>query len=45
MITGVALVCVYVLDMDEAREFYVDTLGLEVGVDMVRDGFRWLVVH
>jgi catechol 2,3-dioxygenase-like lactoylglutathione lyase family enzyme len=45
MITGVGLVCVYVLDMDEAREFYVDKLGLEVGVDMVRDGFRWLTVH
>jgi catechol 2,3-dioxygenase-like lactoylglutathione lyase family enzyme len=45
MITGVALVCVYVLDMDEARAFYVDTLGLDVGVDMVRDGHRWLTVH
>ena len=45
MITGVGLVCVFVLDMDEAREFYTDKLGLEVGVDMVRDGVRWLTVH
>jgi catechol 2,3-dioxygenase-like lactoylglutathione lyase family enzyme len=45
MIIGVGLVCVYVLDMDEARSFYVDKLGLHVGVDMVRDGFRWLTVH
>ena len=29
MITGIGLVCVYVLEMDEARSFYVDTLGLE----------------
>jgi catechol 2,3-dioxygenase-like lactoylglutathione lyase family enzyme len=45
MITGFALVCLNVLDLDEAKEFYVDTLGFEVGVDMVRDGFRWLTVH
>lgn len=45
MITGVALVCVYVLDMDEARDFYVGKLGFEVGVDMVQEGFHWLTVH
>jgi catechol 2,3-dioxygenase-like lactoylglutathione lyase family enzyme len=45
MITGVGLVCVWVLDMDDARDFYVGTLGFEVSVDMVRDDFRWLVVH
>jgi uncharacterized glyoxalase superfamily protein PhnB len=45
MITGVGLVCVFVLDMDEARAFYMDKLGLELGVDMVRDGVRWLTVH
>ena len=45
MITGIGLVCVYVLDMDEARPFYVDTLGLEVTMDMEQDGFRWLIVH
>jgi catechol 2,3-dioxygenase-like lactoylglutathione lyase family enzyme len=45
MITGFALVCLNVLDLDEAKDFYVDVLGFEVGVDMVRDGFRWLTVH
>lgn len=45
MITGVALVCVYVLDTDEARDFYVGKLGLDVSVDMVQDDFHWLVVH
>jgi len=45
MITGVGLVCVWVLDMDEARSFYVDTLGLDVAMDMVQDGHRWLVVN
>jgi catechol 2,3-dioxygenase-like lactoylglutathione lyase family enzyme len=45
MISGIALVCVFVLDIDVARDFYVDTLGLKVGFDMERDGFHWLVVH
>jgi len=45
VITGFALVCVHVLDMDEARDFYVGTLGFEVAVDMVSDGFHFLVVH
>ncbi|WP_026876731.1 VOC family protein [Jiangella gansuensis] len=45
MITGFALVCVNVLDMDEARAFYVDTLGFQVAYDEVQDGFHWFVVH
>ena len=45
MITGFALVCLNVLDLDRAKSFYVDTLGFEVGVDIERDGFRWLTVH
>lgn len=45
MITGIALVCVNVLDMDQARDFYVGTLGMEVDMDVVQDGFHWLVVH
>ncbi len=45
MITGMALVCVNVLDLDEAYDFYVHKLGLEVGFDKVLDGFRWLTVH
>ena len=39
------MVCVWVLDLDEARDFYVDTLGFDVNLDMVQDGFRWLVVN
>ncbi|MBM7791253.1 VOC family protein [Tenggerimyces flavus] len=45
MITGFALVCLNVLDLDEAKTFYVDTLGFKEGIDMERDGFRWLTVY
>ena len=48
MITGVALVCVWVTDYDQAREFYVDKLGLELGMDAPMEGVeggRWLLVH
>ncbi len=45
MITGFALVCLNVSDLDEAKEFYVDVLGFEAGIDQVMDGFRWLTVH
>ena len=45
MITGFALVCLNVLDLDEAKSFYVDTLGFEVGIDQELEGFRWLTVH
>ena len=38
MITGFALVCLNVLDLDEAKEFYVETLGFELGMDQVLDG-------
>ncbi|QYN39930.1 VOC family protein [Pseudonocardia sp. DSM 110487] len=43
--TGFALVCLNVLDLDEAKRFYVDVLGFEVGIDSEIDGFRWLTVH
>ena len=45
MITGFALVCLNVLDLDQAKDFYVGTLGFEVGIDQEMDGFRWLTVH
>jgi catechol 2,3-dioxygenase-like lactoylglutathione lyase family enzyme len=45
VITGFALVCLNVLDLDEAKRFYVDVLGFEVGIDSEMDGFRWLTVH
>jgi catechol 2,3-dioxygenase-like lactoylglutathione lyase family enzyme len=44
MITGFALVCLNVLDLDEAKRFYVDVLGFEVGIDRELEGFRWLTV-
>jgi catechol 2,3-dioxygenase-like lactoylglutathione lyase family enzyme len=46
MITGMALVCVFVFDYDEAYEFYVGKLGLKVAFDAPMDGGgRWLLVH
>jgi catechol 2,3-dioxygenase-like lactoylglutathione lyase family enzyme len=36
---------IYVLDHDEAIEFYVGKLGLEVGADADLGPFRWLTVH
>jgi uncharacterized glyoxalase superfamily protein PhnB len=37
---------VYVLNQDEALEFYRDKLGFEVGMDVtVEGGFRWLTVY
>ena len=36
---------IYVLDHDEAVEFYVGKLGLEVGTDAVLGAFRCLTVH
>jgi catechol 2,3-dioxygenase-like lactoylglutathione lyase family enzyme len=35
---------VWVLDHQEALDFYVDKLGLEVKADYTRGGFRWLTV-
>ena len=46
MITGVALVCVWVPDHDAGYDFYVGTLGLKVSLDAPMEGSgRWLVVH
>jgi catechol 2,3-dioxygenase-like lactoylglutathione lyase family enzyme len=47
MIKGIGLVCVWVLDQDEAYDFYVNKLGLEVTLDapMEGTGGRWLLVH
>ncbi|HLU57822.1 MAG TPA: hypothetical protein VKZ81_20385 [Pseudonocardia sp.] len=33
VITGFALVCLNVLDLDEAERFSVDVLGSEVGIE------------
>jgi catechol 2,3-dioxygenase-like lactoylglutathione lyase family enzyme len=36
---------VMVLDQDEALDFYVNKLGLEVGQDIRQGPFRWLTVR
>jgi catechol 2,3-dioxygenase-like lactoylglutathione lyase family enzyme len=36
---------IFVLDKDEALDFYVDKLGLEVGSDVRQDDYRWLTVR
>ncbi|HEX9044745.1 MAG TPA: VOC family protein [Candidatus Limnocylindrales bacterium] len=45
MIANVNVVTLYVLDKDEALDFYVNKLGLEIGADVTRDGYRWLTVR
>ncbi len=46
MIRSIAHVTAYVLNQEEALEFYRDKLGFEVGADMtVEGGFRWLTVR
>jgi catechol 2,3-dioxygenase-like lactoylglutathione lyase family enzyme len=46
MIKSIAHMTVYVLNQDEALEFYRDKLGFEVGMDVtVEGGFRWLTVY
>ncbi|WP_096087682.1 VOC family protein [Agaribacterium haliotis] len=46
MITSIAHATIYVLDQNEALDFYTNKLGFELGDDMsVEGGFRWLTVH
>ena len=46
MITSIAHVTVYVLNQDQALDFYKNKLGFDIGDDMtVEGGFRWLTVH
>lgn len=44
MIHSMAHAVVYVLNHEEAKEFYVDKLGLEVKTDVTVGSFRWLTV-
>lgn len=45
MVTKLSHVCIYVLDQDSAKEFYVDKLGFKVNTDAeYGEGFRWLTV-
>lgn len=45
MITKLGMVLVWVTDKDEARDFYVNTLGCKTVMDGEADGHRMLVVH
>ena len=44
MLTNIRLSSVYVLDQDQALDFYVGKLGLEVKVDTDLGFMRWLTV-
>ncbi|MBM2622945.1 VOC family protein [Actinoplanes sp. LDG1-06] len=45
MITKLNVTTIYVLDKDEALDFYVGKLGLEKGNDVKQDSYRWLTVR
>lgn len=46
MITRISHYTIYVLDQDQAYDFYVNKLGFEVATDATMDsGFRWLTVR
>ena len=45
MLTSITQSQIFVLDQDQALDFYVGTLGLEVAVDQDLGFMRWLTVH
>jgi catechol 2,3-dioxygenase-like lactoylglutathione lyase family enzyme len=45
MITGLNVTSIYVLDKEEALDFYVNKLGLEKGNDVRQGEYRWLTVR
>ena len=45
MITKLNVATVYVLDKDQALDFYVNKLGLEKGSDVRQGAYRWLTVR
>lgn len=45
MIQSIRISSIYVFDQDEALEFYVGKLGLEVSADMNFGPMRWLTVR
>jgi extradiol dioxygenase family protein len=45
MITRLNVASIYVLDKDEALDFYVNKLGLEKGADVTQGDYRWLTVR
>ena len=44
MIDRISHTTIWVLDQDEALEFYTEKLGFEVNTDARMDAFRWLTV-
>ena len=44
MITKLNVASIYVLDKEEALDFYVNKLGLEKGNDVKQGDYRWLTV-
>jgi catechol 2,3-dioxygenase-like lactoylglutathione lyase family enzyme len=45
MISNLSVTTIMVLDKDEALDFYVNKLGLEVGQDFTQGDYRWLTVR
>jgi catechol 2,3-dioxygenase-like lactoylglutathione lyase family enzyme len=45
MITMLNVASIYVLDKEEALDFYVNKLGLEKGNDVRQGGYRWLTIR
>ena len=45
MITRLHIASIYVLDKEEALDFYVGKLGLEKGSDVRQGDYRWLTVR
>lgn len=45
MITALNVTSIFVLDKDEALDFYVNKLGLEKGNDVRQGDYRWLTVR
>lgn len=45
MITRLNVATIYVLDKEEALDFYVNKLGLEKGTDVRQGDYRWLTVR
>src|SRR5215470_13819245 len=45
MILKLNVASIYVLDKDEALDFYVNKLGLEKGNDVKQGAYRWLTVR
>ena len=45
MITALSVASIYVLDKEEALDFYVNKLGLEKGNDVQEGDYRWLTVR